>query len=480
MKKFILSAVAVLGTVAAMAQANDPIVMTINGVDVPRSEFEYSYNKNNSEGVIDKKTVKEYVDLFVNYKMKVLAAQDAQLDTLTSYQKEFASYRDQQIRPAMITDADVEAKAHQIYTEAQQRIDGNGGLVKPAHILIMVPQTATDAQLAAAKTTADSLYNVLKAANFDQELFGKLAEQYSKDPGSARQGGELPFIQQGQTYPEFNDKIFAMQIGETCEPVKTVVGFHIIQMRDRGTFLEKMPYDSQREAIAQFIEQRGIRNQIIDEKLDSIANVRGTSADEVLAEKREEMAAADPELKYLIQEYHDGLLLYEISSRTVWDKAAKDDAGLAKFFKKNKKKYTWDEPRFKGMAFRTRNIEDVEAVKASVKKLKFEDWNETLRTTFNNDSVLRIRVEKGIFKKGDNAIIDTYEFNTPATIKEMKDYPNTASFGKMLKKPENYLDVKGLVVSDYQESLEKAWVAELRKKYTVKVYDDVLKTVNNH
>ena len=54
---------------AAQAQ-NDPIIMTVNGMPVTRSEFEYSYNKNNSEGVIDKKTVKEYVDLFVNYKLK--------------------------------------------------------------------------------------------------------------------------------------------------------------------------------------------------------------------------------------------------------------------------------------------------------------------------------------------------------------------------------------------------------------------------
>ena len=61
----------------------DPIIMTVAGVDVPRSEFEYSYNKNNTDGVIDKKTVEEYVDLFINYKLKVQAALDARLDTLT-------------------------------------------------------------------------------------------------------------------------------------------------------------------------------------------------------------------------------------------------------------------------------------------------------------------------------------------------------------------------------------------------------------
>ena len=98
MKLKTLFAACIVST-AAMAQTADPIIMTINGQPVSRSEFEYSYNKNNSEGVIDKKTVDEYVDLFVNYKLKVAAALDAKLDTLRSFQEEFAMYRDQQIKP---------------------------------------------------------------------------------------------------------------------------------------------------------------------------------------------------------------------------------------------------------------------------------------------------------------------------------------------------------------------------------------------
>ena len=70
----------------AMAQT-DPVIMTVNGQPVLRSEFEYSYNKNNSEGVIDKKTVDEYVDLFINYKLKVIAALDEKYDTLKSFKK---------------------------------------------------------------------------------------------------------------------------------------------------------------------------------------------------------------------------------------------------------------------------------------------------------------------------------------------------------------------------------------------------------
>ena len=68
-----------LSSTMAFAQQNDPVIMTINGQPIHRSEFEYSYNKNNTDGVIDKKSINEYVDLFINYKLKVQAALDANL-----------------------------------------------------------------------------------------------------------------------------------------------------------------------------------------------------------------------------------------------------------------------------------------------------------------------------------------------------------------------------------------------------------------
>ena len=80
-----------MGATSVIAQtASDPVLMTINGISVPRSEFEYSYNKNNTDGVIDRKSVDEYVDLFVNYKLKVAAALEARMDTLYAFKKEFA------------------------------------------------------------------------------------------------------------------------------------------------------------------------------------------------------------------------------------------------------------------------------------------------------------------------------------------------------------------------------------------------------
>ncbi len=133
------------------------------------------------------------------------------------------------------------------------------------------------------------------------------------------------------------------------------------------------------------------------------------------------------------------------------------------------------------MVYHVKNKDDVKAVKDCVKNVPFNDWAENLRTTFNNDSILRIRVEKGIFKKGDNAFIDKMVFKKDTATIAVKDFPIDAVYGKLLKKcPESFEDVRGLVIADYQDMLEKGWVEELRRKYPVEIDYEVLSTVNNH
>ena len=206
-----------------------------------------------------------------------------------------------------------------------------------------------------------------------------------------------------------------------------------------------------------------------------------TTKEKLMEQRAMELSAKDSDMANLIREYHDGLLLYEISNSEVWDKAAKDEAGLANFFKKNKKKYTWDSPRFKGMAYHVKERADVKAVKNCVKGLAFDKWAEKLRTTFNADSVKRIRVEKGIFKVGDNPLVDRDVFKKKdAKVVTNKDYPIDATYGKVIKAPKEYSDVRGQVVADYQDQLEKEWVARLRERYPVVVNKDVLATVNKH
>ena len=316
----------------AGAQTSDPVVMTINGQNVTRSEFEYSYNKNNGDEVIEKTTVEQYVPLFVNYKLKVAAALDARLDTLTSFKQEFAKYRDQQVRPTIVTSEDVENEARKIYDDRQKMI-GDKGLIRPAHILIRLAQKASSAAQDSAKARIDSIYACLRSG----ADFADLATRLSQDPGSAKRGGLLPWICIGQTLKEFEDVAFSLNKGEMSEPFLSPVGYHIVKMTDRK---QLEPYDSLRANIITFIEKRNLRDAIAQRKVSEMvksSNGQLTAA-EIMQQRADSLAKVDEAMKYLIQEYHDGLLLFEVSNREVWEKAAADSVGQMKWYKKYRKK----------------------------------------------------------------------------------------------------------------------------------------------
>ena len=455
------------------AAQDDPIVMRINGVPVTRSEFEYNYNKNNSAGVIDKKSVEEYADLFVNYKLKVQAALDDHLDTLSSYQKEFRQYRDQQIRPLLVPEGAKEKEVRDYYDGMVARLEGKQ-LIQPAHILIHLQQDATEEQKAAAKVRIDSVYQALK----DGADFAELAKKVSQDPGSAMRGGMLPWIGPNQVVKEFEDVAYSLNEGDISEPFLMPFGYDIVKLMGRKD-LES--YEELHDRIMQYLEGQGVENRIAQQVLDSLANQNQKTIEQILDEKTEEFCAKDDELKYLVQEYHDGLLLFEECNTKVWDPASKDTLALANYFKKHKKQYAWSEPHFRGMAYYCKNAADVDAVKKLVKKLPQDKWMNTIRETFNKDSVM-VRVERRIFKKGDNPNVDRLALkDKSAELKPVKNYPNVGVFGKVLKKgAEEWTDVSNQVVNDYQRLKEDEFVAELRKRYTVEINKEVLATVNNH
>ena len=470
----VLSLFAALLSQQSLAQSSDPVVMTVAGVDVPRSEFEYSFNKNNGDGVAEKKTVEEYAELYANYKLKVQAALDAKLDTMTSFQQEYAMYRDQQVRPTIVTDDEILATARKMYERTKEAI-GPRGLVHPAHILLELSTQATAQEQEKTRQRIDSAYRALQAG----ADFAELAKKISQDPVSSKDGGLLPWFGPGQTLKEFEDVAYSLQPGQMSSPFLSPIGYHIILMKERK---QLEPFDSLKNDLLTVLERREMRDDIVNNKLRQMVKAsNGTlTQDQILEKRSDSLAATDPEMKYLFQEYHDGLLLYEISSREVWEKATENEAALKAWFDAHRKDYKWSQPRYKGIAYHVKDKKDVKAVKNCVKRLPFNQWAEALRTTFNPDSVIRIRVEKGLFKPGDNATVDRMVFKVPAEVKPLQDYPIDAVYGKKLKKPSDYTDVRAQVVEDYQNDLERRWVASLRKRYPVVIHEEVLKTVNKH
>ncbi|MDR2684888.1 MAG: peptidylprolyl isomerase [Prevotellaceae bacterium] len=200
--------------------------------------------------------------------------------------------------------------------------------------------------------------------------------------------------------------------------------------------------------------------------------------EEAIAYKDSQLEKENPELKNLLKEYHDGILLFNISNEMVWDKAVKDKAGLEDFFKKNIQKYAWDTPHFKGRIFYCKDKKIAKQIEKAVKKLPADSISPYLAKKINNDSVL-VDSQYGLWKKGDNKAIDKYAFkNKNADFTPLAKYPYVFTLGKVLDKlPESYVDVRGAVTSDYQNFLEEEWVKSLFTKYPIEINQSVLREV---
>ncbi|MBQ6750808.1 MAG: peptidylprolyl isomerase [Bacteroidaceae bacterium] len=478
MKKIALAVATFAMGLTAVAQTADPVIMKINGKNITRSEFEYSFNKNNSDGVLDKKSVEEYVPLFVDFKLKVAEAEYQKIDTIASIRKELDGYKEQMVIPTIVDSAFIEREARKTYDNTAARFDGQD-LLTASHILVLLRQDATEEQQQAGKARIDSIYDVLKAVPKDQlaEKFAEVAQATSDDKGSAQRGGALGQFGKGMMIPDFENAAYALKVGEMSAPVKSTVGYHIIYMTERHPF---EPYEFHHDNIIKFLEQRGIREASANAYIDSIAQQKGVARAEVIEELHQKLMEEDAEQKYLSQEYYDGTLMYEVTKKDVWDKAQNDTDGQAAYFKAHKKDYAWDSPRFCGIIIHAKDAATVAKAKTLLKGVAEEDYAKTVTSGLNNDSVKVVRVERGIFKQGDNANVDSLVFKQKTTLKPMKDYPETDVYGKIAKAPRSYKDVKGQVTTDYQNMMEKQWVDELRKKFSVEVYDEVVKTVNKH
>ena len=184
MNKFLNLLALVLTTSNAMADGNITLirqlllmthllVMQVGPEKVQLQEFESIFNKNNNEENVTREYLDDYTNLFIDFKRKVLYAQENQMDTSVSIQKELAGYRKQLARP-YLTD---QAAEDELVAEAYDRMKYE---VRASHILITVPENATPQDTMEAYNTIKELRNrAIKG-----EDFGQLAHQYSNDPSA--------------------------------------------------------------------------------------------------------------------------------------------------------------------------------------------------------------------------------------------------------------------------------------------------------
>lgn len=210
---------AVRPAASAKKAKNDPIVMTVNGKDVPQSEFLYLFNKNNSQQATPQ-SIDDYVDMFVVYKLKVAAAEDAGLDTVPSFRTEFEGYCADLSAP-YLKDTVVERRLmDDAYRHARS-------MRRASHILMAPGKTlAEDAEV---RARMDSIRTAI-AAGAD---FAELARKYSIDRSAVMNGGDLGYIRAGQFPYLFEEAVYNTPVGELSGVVEDMpYGYHIIKVVD--------------------------------------------------------------------------------------------------------------------------------------------------------------------------------------------------------------------------------------------------------
>lgn len=458
-----------LASVSVTGQSSDPVLMKVNGVEVTRSEFEYALNKNNATLEGKAKAAKEYLPMYIDFKLKVAEAKAQGIDTLSSFIEEFKADRARQAEEYLIDRDYMEREAHNIYAKDSATI-GKDGFIKMSQVIFPMRQDISAEEKSAIRAKADSAFQMLNAgASFDAVV----RKYMNTHPDTFE-------IIRGQTFKEFEQAAFALKDGGFSHPVLSPAGYHIIKRISHRPFGE---YKTYRANIMSILEKRNIK---------AIARYRlgyklakkmapGTTPEQALAREDSLLETKYPEFGNLMREYRDGLMFFEISNREVWQKAATDEKGLQKFFKKNKKKYKFEVPHFRGAIIYCNSDEELHKAQKLLKDAEIDDYKNIVKNNFTKDSVCTIRLETGIFPIGENPWIDKEVFGQGKGGRMKKGYTTVGTVGKILKKkPETYKDVSGLVVNDYQQYLEKEWLKNLHKKYKVEVYQDVLKTVNNH
>ena len=226
LSKSIVLPIALLIIGGASAQTNkDAVLMTIAGSKVTVKEFESVYHKNNTkETATDNKSLTDYVDLFVNFKLKVREAEELGLDTAKAFKEELAGYRKQLSQP-YLTDKDVNEK---LLTETYNRLKED---IHASHILVKVNETALP------KDTLEAYNKIMKirARILKGEDFNKVAGEkgVSDDPSAKDNGGDLGYFTALQMVYPFESAAYNTKVGQISMPIRTRYGYHIIKVSDR-------------------------------------------------------------------------------------------------------------------------------------------------------------------------------------------------------------------------------------------------------
>lgn len=242
---------------------------------------------------------------------------------------------------------------------------------------------------------------------------------------------------------------------------------HTFTQYDFADFLERnRRYERTKENIA---NRERIAYQLLESFIDR----------ELMKIENNNLEAKYPDFKAIMQEYRDGILLFELMDKKVWTKALRDTSGLESFYEANKNDYMWDQ-RVEAKIFVCNDEKMAKKARRLAKKQKRKGWsNDKIREKLNDDSQLNVQIREGKFEKGDDPIIDKVEWEEG--LSDNMEIDNKIIFVSIWEvippTPKELSEARGIITADYQNQLEEQWVNDLREKYSFQVNQAVLESI---
>jgi len=320
------------------------------------------------------------------------------------------------------------------------------------------------------------LISIERPGSFEEES-AKLKERLTKDQRSRKSEdaviAKIKVDNSFKTYPDDISVIFSAIDSTVLD--KKFVADSLVNMTKPVIKLKKQTY-SQYE-FAQFVQSNQSKQDNIDKDVYLNQLFTQFEKESCLDFMDNNLENQYPEFKDLIQEYHDGILLFNLTDEKVWTKAVKDTIGLQKYFENNRENYNWSE-RVNATIYKLNDKSISEKVLMIINKY---DSDGDIAKEFANDSINSVQIIPGKYEKGDNKYIDSLEWKAGLSDPLNSDVEELTVFVKInevIPPQQKELDEsRGLVTADYQTFLEKEWIEGLKDKYPVSINNKALSAI---
>jgi peptidyl-prolyl cis-trans isomerase SurA len=232
---------------------------------------------------------------------------------------------------------------------------------------------------------------------------------------------------------------------------------------------------------ADFVENRGAMVITHDSALFIKTLLEASASEKLISYENSVLEKKYPDFRYLMNEFHDGILLFDVSNQKVWDRVSHDSAGLQKYYDDNKFNYL-SKKRIEAKIYTLKVAGGEKTLYSAYKKYSGKpDMDKQLSEKFNRNNDTIITITDGAWNRGDDPEIDRIDWTGGSHELIIKGFPSMILVKKVMDPLPLKLDeVEDKVMADYQEFLEREWTGQLKKKYNVKIDSFVLDKVKKN